>query len=278
MATALYFAGGLVAAVVLWPLMKGLLAHAAFARTNYRDHTLPTAGGLVVVVALLVTAAIGALVDTARDRPAAFTYSVERAVLLAGVLGLLGLLDDLAGDGSSRGFKGHARALAQGRLTTGMVKLAGGGLVALVVAHTTAPTVGGVVRDALVIALSANLANLFDRAPGRTVKVSLVASVVIVAIWHLEPVLAGPALVLGATLGVFWPDLREELMLGDTGANVVGGALGAAVCFAGGTTARTVALVVLVALNAASEFVSFSKVINAVAPLRALDRLGRRAG
>ena len=42
--------------------------------------------------------------------------------------------DDLAGDGSSRGFGGHLRALGERRLTTGAVKLFGGGAVALLVA------------------------------------------------------------------------------------------------------------------------------------------------
>ncbi|MFZ4669749.1 MAG: hypothetical protein ACOYML_10640, partial [Microthrixaceae bacterium] len=43
-----------------------------------------------------------------------------------------------------------------------------------------------------------------------------------------------------------------------------------------GATGRWVLVGSLVALNVASEFVSFSRVIDAVAPLRWLDQLGRR--
>ena len=56
----------------------------------------------------------------------------------------------------------------QGELTTGLLKLVGGGLVAVVVALAVgrglaAPTC---VAAALVVALAANLGNLLDRAPG----------------------------------------------------------------------------------------------------------------
>ena len=64
--------------------------------------------------------------------------------------------------------------------------------------------------------------------------------------------------------------------LGDTGANVLGGALGLAVVLDVGRGSRNVILVVLVVLNVAAELVSFSRVIDAVPPLRAFDRLGRR--
>jgi UDP-GlcNAc:undecaprenyl-phosphate/decaprenyl-phosphate GlcNAc-1-phosphate transferase len=66
------------------------------------------------------------------------------------------------------------------------------------------------------------------------------------------------------------------LMLGDAGANVLGAAVGLGVVLSCGTTVRLVVLVVVAALNAASELVSFSKVINSTAPLRAVDQLGRR--
>ena len=90
------------------------------------------------------------------------------------------------------------------------------------------------------------------------------------------PQLAAVALVLGASAALLVPDLREELMLGDVGANVVGGAMGLALVLATAPEVRTVALGAVAALNLASEAVSFSRVIDATPPLRALDRVGRR--
>jgi hypothetical protein len=84
------------------------------------------------------------------------------------------------------------------------------------------------------------------------------------------------ALALGAGAGLLVPDLRERLMLGDAGANVLGAAVGVGVVLSCGTTVRLVVLVVVAALNLASEFVSFTKVINDTPPLRAVDQLGRQ--
>ncbi len=64
-------------------------------------------------------------------------------------------------------------------------------------------------------------------------------------------------------------------MLGDTGANVVGGVLGLGVVLGTSRDTRLVALVVLALLNVASELVSFTVVIDRTPPLRAVDQLGR---
>jgi UDP-N-acetylmuramyl pentapeptide phosphotransferase/UDP-N-acetylglucosamine-1-phosphate transferase len=65
------------------------------------------------------------------------------------------------------------------------------------------------------------------------------------------------------------------MMLGDTGANPLGAAMGLAVVLAGAPTTRLWALIAVVLLNIASEFASFSKVIAVVPPFRALDGVGR---
>ena len=66
-------------------------------------------------------------------------------------------------------------------------------------------------------------------------------------------------------------------MLGDAGSNVIGAVLGLAVVLECTALTRTVVLVVLGALTLASEFISFSRVIERVPPLRRLDELGRGA-
>ena len=83
------------------------------------------------------------------------------------------------------------------------------------------------------------------------------------------------AVVVGAALGLLLDDLHERLMLGDAGANILGGVLGLGVVLACAPVTRTAVLGAVAALNLAAEVVSFSRVIDAVPPLRALDRLGR---
>jgi UDP-N-acetylmuramyl pentapeptide phosphotransferase/UDP-N-acetylglucosamine-1-phosphate transferase len=255
---------------------RDMLHSPALARENYRGRTLATAGGLFLVMAVL-------LVEAGRSGLGAFDVGdppglnpARPLVLFAAFgFGLLGFMDDVLGS-EDRGFRGHIRALGQGRLTTGMLKLIGGAAVALVLASAPGFVTGKrLLADALLIALAANLGNLFDRAPGRVIKVSLLCYVPIAIAAGAGAVGIAAAPFVGATAGLLPEDLRERLMLGDTGANVLGGLLGLIVVLECGRTARNVVLVALVVLNLASEVVSFSKVIDAVPPLRWLDRLGR---
>ena len=64
-------------------------------------------------------------------------------------------------------------------------------------------------------------------------------------------------------------------MVGDTGANVIGAVLGLGVVLGSEERTRIAVMLLLLALNVAAELVSFSDVIDAVPPLRWLDRLGR---
>ena len=65
-------------------------------------------------------------------------------------------------------------------------------------------------------------------------------------------------------------------MLGDAGANALGAMLGTAAAIALPRTARVAVLAAIAGLTAASEAVSFTKVIERTPPLRWLDMLGRR--
>ena len=65
-------------------------------------------------------------------------------------------------------------------------------------------------------------------------------------------------------------------MLGDAGANALGAMLGIAAAASLGRPARIAVLAAITGLTAASEVVSFTKVIERTPPLRWLDMLGRR--
>jgi UDP-N-acetylmuramyl pentapeptide phosphotransferase/UDP-N-acetylglucosamine-1-phosphate transferase len=80
---------------------------------------------------------------------------------------------------------------------------------------------------------------------------------------------------MGATLGLLPDDLRERLMLGDTGANVIGATLGLGVVLGLGSEGRTGVLIALIVLNVLAEVLSFSRVIERVPLLRAFDRVGQ---
>ncbi len=269
-------AAGVVVARLLLMALRPVLAHAVFARENYRGRTVGTAAGVVLPLALLAVEAARALAAAA-GLGGAVGPGRTSVVMAAVGLGLLGLIDDLAGSAEAQGFRGHLAALARGRLTTGGVKLLGGVAVSiLVVAHRAGGSPGRLLADAALVALAANLANLFDRRPGRVIKVGLTAFATLAVAASGAVVLSGVAVVAGAAAALFPDDAGERLMLGDAGANVLGGVLGLGVVLTGGPVARTSVLVVVAALNLLSEVVSFSRLIDGVAPLRVLDRWGRR--
>ena len=264
----------------LWAVSRPVFAAPGLQRTNYRGVEVPVAAGLVIALAAVAIDAVATIASAAgADLDARLVAGRVPALVAALGFGLLGLLDDLAAHGDDRGFRGHVRQMARGRLTTGGVKLAGGGLLAVsVVGRAGASDVPELVVGALVVALAANLGNLFDRAPGRTTKVALVAVAVVAAAASADErwLLAGVVVVVGAGVGLLPFDLREDLMLGDAGANVLGAAAGLAVVLTTAVAVQAVVAAVLLGLNLLSEVVSFTRVIDGVAPLRALDRIGRR--
>jgi UDP-N-acetylmuramyl pentapeptide phosphotransferase/UDP-N-acetylglucosamine-1-phosphate transferase len=276
----LAFVVGLLAGRLAWVGLRGTFAQPLFERENVRGLPVPTACGLIVVVAALTVEAVRVIAGSV-GLGAKFAETGPRAgvLLVALGMGVAGLLDDLAGSGRARGFRGHVGEMARGRLTTGGVKLVTGIAVSLVAVAIARPESAGspgrLLADAALVALAANLGNLLDRAPGRAGKAGLVAFAVLAVATLADAALSGVAVVMGAVAALLRDDMKERAMLGDTGANVLGGALGLGVVIACAPATRLVVLGVVLALNLVSEVVSFSRVIDAVAPLRYLDRAGR---
>jgi hypothetical protein len=277
MTVLLALAVGLAAAMALLSSTRAVLSQPALARENYRGHVLPTAAGLLLVAAVIAVdggrTLLGVLgVGGAETHPA-------RLLLLGAVVmfGFLGLADDLLGDANDRGLRGHVGAAVRGRVTTGFVKLGGGAAVALVLAGAVdGDRPGRVLVDGALIALAANMGNLLDRAPGRTIKWGLLSYVPLAVVAGTAAPGVALAVVAGAAGGLLVGDLQERFMLGDTGANALGAALGCATVLVGGTGVRNVVAASLLALTLLSEVVSFSRIIAAVPPLRLFDQLGRR--
>ncbi len=268
---------GAAASFAIWVGMQPVFSRAVFTRSNYRGRELPTGVGLVIPLSVVATSAALTVLTTLGWRPDRPGLAALASTVTATLgFGLLGLLDDMAVDEGASGYRGHVAALLRGKLTAGSLKMVAGPAVALiVVAPLSNDSTVRLLLDGALVALCANLANLFDRAPGRVAKVSLLAAAVLVAVTAAAPELLGLAVVAGATLALLVPDLRERMMLGDAGANPLGATLGLAVVLTVDPAARTWTLVAVLALNLVSERVSFSRVIDRVPPLRFVDSLGR---
>ena len=282
-------------AVLLVAWVLPVLAVEGFARemelrgsgvANYRGRKVFLGLGL----AWLVPAVAGPLLPL----PTVGAVGGAGLFVLVPVAFALGLLDDAYGTGDDRGFRGHFRALRSGRLTTGMLKAIGIVVIALAVspalendaatAYSPAMRSVAFLAGAAVIALSANFVNLVDLRPARGLKVYILLAVpAAMAVGALQSQVSSPRmgaglgalLVLGPAAAV-WPyDASERGMLGDAGANAAG-------AFAGYFAAAALPMpwlvawaAVLLALNLASERVSFSSLVQRNGALRWLDELGR---
>ena len=279
---------------------------ARWARTNHRGEPVTLLEGPAVALAGAAAAAAAPGIP-ARSRAALMAAATGAAAF--------GGYDDIAGSGDRRGFRGHLGALAHGEVTTGAVKIGGIGATGVAASALNGGPAVDVVLNAALIAGSANLLNLFDLRPGRALKVALVTGIPL-GIGSLvrppgkspvrppgkspvrppgkSPVrppgnrpadsrrsagsagAAGAAAVIGAGAALLPADLGEQAMLGDAGANALGAVLGTAAAAGLSRRARIAMLAGITGLTAASEVVSFTKVIQRTPPLHWLDMLGRR--
>ena len=276
-------AAALVAAVANRRAVRALPNHAAqpaggtesasrWIRTNHAGAIVTLAEGPIAVVALLVGAGVDRLLDESVRR--------SLAVAVAGVgSGMVGAYDDLYGTTQAKGLRGHLRALRSGELTSGTIKVLGVGCSAATAAaliqrgrprcqKPMCSVLDGLVDTAL-IAATANLINLFDLRPGRAAKVVILLGTGLFGF--------GAAPAVGAAAGSLPTDLAARSMLGDCGANALGAAAGTAAAQSLPRRFRLLALGAVVALNLASERVSFTEVIEGTPLLRRLDQLGRPA-
>jgi UDP-GlcNAc:undecaprenyl-phosphate/decaprenyl-phosphate GlcNAc-1-phosphate transferase len=231
-------------------------------RANNRGRSVTLLEGPAVAAGI----AVGAVVAPGIAGPVRLAGA--GAVLGAGAVGLY---DDLRGSAAAKGFRGHLSALRRGEVTTGVAKIVGIGATGLAAGCVLRRGAVDRVLAAAVVAGAANAVNLFDLRPGRAVKAATLGGAVGVARGSVLGAVA-----LGAAGALLPEDLGERAMLGDAGANALGAALGVAAVSRSSRGGLLAAAVLLAGLTAASERVSFSKVIEASPVLRYVDRLGRR--
>lgn len=266
-----------VAAVAAAPWVRDM-AHQGLVRTNYRGEEVAFPGGAVLIACSLIALIPLAVLDDRADLDLLDPELRRWAVYVLGVA-MLGLLDDALGRGhasdTARGWRGHGRSVLRGGFSTGAIKAAGALALAAYAVSGRGREGLDYVADLALLLLATNLFNLLDLRPGRVEKafVLLLAGLCLGA-WTSAPLellglFIGPVLVMAPLT------LRERVMLGDTGSNLVGALAGISLLVTLDETGRLIALAIVAALTVYGEFRSISKTIERVPPLRALDSLGR---
>ncbi len=263
----------LLPATALWTsvMARGLInlyTGGRMAGMNYRGRTVPAALGPALLLGFLPGAAVAAWSGGGPVRTAPLLF------LLTG-FAFLGLWDDLMSDTTS-GFRGHFGAGRQGRLTGGLLKV----LTALPVAFIFAATLPFSPWRRLgalpLLLLSANGINLFDRRPGRALKIFFAGAGATIFL-ALSPAAAARLLLplMAGALAVAPYDLEASGMLGDCGANMLGVILGAAAVLYLPPAVQAALLLFWVGIHLFSECSSLSRLIEGTPLLHRLDCLGR---
>jgi UDP-GlcNAc:undecaprenyl-phosphate/decaprenyl-phosphate GlcNAc-1-phosphate transferase len=270
---ALPFALASIIAAILAPLLLRALTESGHVKANYRARSVAFPFGVLSVAGTLLALIPLAAMRQLEVKGVLYPKGLDITVYLLGVA-FLGLVDDTLG-GDPRGWRGHGRALRAGRLSTGALKASGSLGLALYVTSNPGLSTGRWLLESSVLVLSTNVFNLLDLRPGRATKVFVllgtgltIGAASVEPLWRLG-LFVGPALVAGVY------DLRERAMLGDTGANLLGGIAGLWILLTLSTPGQVVALALLVVVTVYGELRSISGLVERVPLLRELDSWGR---
>lgn len=264
---AAFIAGILVEGIVLHFIIS-MLRETNAVRKNYLNIDIPVSAGISFPFTLIIVYILLAL-------PGWYDSSYHLFILAAVAISFLGFIDDMLGQRDALGFKGHFGALFKGRLTTGGLKALGGGMLAFFIAFSLKGSWPEIILNTFIIALAANLMNLFDLRPGRAVKAYLLflLVIIIIALGRVEWMLIAP--LTGAVFYYAKDDLKAGVMMGDAGSNVLGMALGYFSVISLSLPVRLGVLVFLLGIHLYTEKYSLTTTIENNQLLKRLDDLGR---
>jgi len=240
-------------------------------RPNFQGRSIPTAFGLSFAIAVSIWAPVTTF--TLLGSPTV----VELWYYMIAINGfaLLGYLDDIYGDRSIGGLKGHLSALFARKVTTGAIKALGGVALGLWLGCMVYGVSLRGVTAAVLIAGTANALNLLDLRPGRCLAGFFVGLIPLTALLmagqSTVPVEVEFSAICAVCLLV--GERRARYMLGDTGANAFGAALGLSYALYLPINAQLFFAFVVVAFHIWTEKHSISQFIEAHPTLRAVDRL-----
>lgn len=264
-----YFIGAFIITKFLIPMFLNMLYDSQCIRKNYKDEDIPVCMGLGFIPAILLIATSILLVSSKYD-------AVYPLIFLSGSIGMgmAGLLDDLLGNRSVTGLKGHFTMMLRGQLTTGGFKAAFGGIIAFSISIFLQGGWINIFINTFIIALFTNFINLLDLRPGRAIKGFLICALILI----FSPVEKIFRLMLvgltGAVIAYFPYDLKAKSMMGDIGSNILGITLGI-VCTSLNIFTREIILGLLILIHIYTEKYSLTETIQKNKILNFFDEMGR---
>lgn len=257
---------------LLLPGFLDLLLQGGLTAPNYQGRRIPEGGGIVILVAAGLS-----IISTLPFYGPRWEREVLVFLFLLTAIGFLGFLDDSLAPKGVKGLGGHlCYFYREGRLDTGLLKALGGISSAFLVSWILSNDIRLVFLNGLLVSLSINVLNLLDLRPGRAGKAFLM--IMLFIFWHKAK--AGPLFllyaVIGAVLAYLPLDLQGRVMLGDTGANVLGAVVGMALLWSRAPALKAIVVIFMLFLHLFCEVYSLGKAIEGIPLLSSLDRIGRR--
>lgn len=265
-AALLFLQGYLVNKYISPQLMQYLIKN-NMVRKNYLNQDTIVGMGLVIFASLFIIYSVFSVF-----------FSIKPPIVLlfgCAVITLVGFLDDIWGNNLNKGLRGHFKALFQGTITTGSIKAIVGLLSSALVSQFLSSNTFHLFINTLLIALNTNSLNLFDLRPGRAVKYFIFC----ITIGTLMVGMNNETIWLFGLLGViayYVPlDLKGQVMLGDTGSNLLGFISGYYMAIVPSNWFKLIYLLFLIVVHWYGEKNSITSLISRVRFLGYLDLLGR---
>ncbi|MDO9533756.1 MAG: hypothetical protein Q7J85_00130 [Bacillota bacterium] len=247
----------LLASYLLTPFYIKYQEKRKITAVNFQGNSVVTTGGMVLLMALFAALPFYLYLPGRAES----NYWLLILFYLSGIT-FLGAIDDIWGETKYKGFRGHLRKMWRGEgISTGIYKAAGGLFFAVI---ASAFTIQGYAPyelfiKGLFLALFSNFFNFLDTRPARTAKVFFTLSLVFMLF------LRGPFLIIFSLWGalyiyLFW-EIKTKIMLGDTGAYLIGGMLGFYLIVTLSTVTLQYFIIILLFLHWYCEKFSLNKLI-----------------
>jgi len=265
----LYLISIIIASSLTWyikPRLTDILRENNMVATNYSGRVVINGAGLIFFIPCILSVFfLWNLIDLN-------SMVIYISLLLS--MTLVGYIDDSLGASTTKGLRGHIKVMISGEISTGIIKLIVALIMGIVISAVYFSSLLDIVFHAILFCLCVNFINLLDLRPGRSIKgfflftlfISLASG--LKSLWMLLPIYS--------SLAVYIRDeMQEVYMLGDTGANLLGGVLGIYTLNAAYPGVKHGLFIILLLLHILAEFKSFSKIIDTVPLLKYLDSFGQ---
>lgn len=262
-----------ILSLAMTPIVLRILKRQGHIKKNYLGLDIPTSCGISLVLSAMMAILLGYFFGWL---PLSLSELVVPLFLVSSAA-FAGLVDDIWGTQSVKGFRGHLGSLIFARrLSTGTIKAIVIFASSAIVATAISSRLIEAVVNTFILALSANMWNLLDLRPGRAIKAYFIVQFPVSLLTSPSSATILAFSVLGAALAYLPAELKERGMLGDTGSNALGISIGYLIVLNLGLYPRIIYLMILLLMHLYCEKYSLSRLIERNPVMRFLDQLGRR--